>query len=251
MKGRMWIPAGALLLGGAVMLLLPVHMQMTGLVLVLLGGAAGLWAAFFERSGSGGRSCLRILAVLACVGVIGLMSAMSLITSAGKTDWDRAEQAEYAVVLGAAVREDGKASRIMRQRLRAAKELMDRNPGVTVILSGGQGGVEPKSEAECMFETMVEMGADGSRLLLEPESQTTRENLRNSMAIIAARGGTDRPVAVITSEFHLRRAMYIGKTLELDTCPVAARTDQWFYRVNYTLREVFAFVKAAVQGSVD
>ena len=56
---------------------------------------------------------------------------------------------------------------------------------------------------------------------------------------------------MITSEFHLRRAMYIGKTLELDTCPVAARTDQWFYRVNYTLREVFAFVKAAVQGSVD
>ena len=98
---------------------------------------------------------------------------------------------------------------------------------------------------------MVEMGADGSRLLLEPESQTTRENLRNSMAIIEARGGTDRSVAVITSEFHLRRAMYIGKTLELDTCPVAARTDQWFYRVNYTLREVFAFVKAAVQGSVD
>jgi len=250
-KRRLLIPAGALVLGGAVMLVLPIHMQMSGVVLALLGAALGLWGALAQRLSARGQLFLRILAVAACAGVIGLTSAMSLITSAGKTDWKRAEQAEYAVVLGAAVREDGKASRIMRQRLRAAKELMDRNPDVTVILSGGQGGVEPKSEAQCMYETLLEMGADGSRLLLEPESQTTRENLHNSLEIIEARGGTDRSVAVITSEFHLRRAMYIGKSLGIDVCPVAAHTDQWFYRINYTLREAFAFVKAAVQGSVD
>ena len=247
----MLIPSGMLLISGTGMLAAPVHMQMTGVVLLLLGVLIGLWECLFCRLGTKGQNFMRILALTACAGVIVLTSAMSLITSAGKTDWPRAEKAEYAVVLGAAVREDGKASRIMLQRLRAAKKLVDRNPDVTVILSGGQGGVEPKSEAECMYETLLEMGMDEARLLMEPNSQTTRENLSYSLEIIRERGGTDRPVALITSEFHLRRAIYIGKTLGIDACPVAARTDQWFYRINYTLREVFAFVKAAVQGNLD
>ena len=251
MKRRMLIPAGLLLLCGAGMLAVPVHMQMTGVVLLLLGASLGLWGLLFEKVGARGILLLRIIAITACAGVIGLTSAMSLITCSGRTDWEKAEQAEYAVVLGAAVREDGKASRIMRQRLLAAKELMDRNPGITVILSGGQGGIEPKPEAECMYDTLLEMGADETRLLMEPKSETTRENIRNSMEIIDGRGGTMFPVALITSEFHLRRALYIGKTLNADVCPVSARTDQWFYRVNYTLREVFAFVKAALQGRMD
>ena len=244
-------PGGALLAAGIVMLAVPIHMQMTGLVLILLGAALALYTLRADRAGRRGKTALQILAVLACAGVIGLTAAMSLITSAGKTDWSQAETADYAVVLGASVREDGKASRIMRQRLSAAQEFMERNPDAMVILSGGQGGVEPMSEAQCMYETLVEQGADETRLLLEQESETTRENLQNSMKIIASRGGTDRPVAVITSEFHLRRAMYIGSTLGLETCPVAARTDQWFFRVNYTLREVFAFVKAVFQRGVD
>lgn len=248
---KLWIPAGLFLLAGAVMVSLPVYMEMTGLVLILLGAAMVLYAALYERGGARLKICLRILAVLASVGVVVLMACMNLITSGGRTDWKRAETAEYAVVLGAAVREDGKASRIMRQRLSAALELMERNETVTVILSGGQGGDEPKTEARCMQETLVEMGADPERLLLEGESSTTRENLQNSMAIIQARGGTDQPIAVVSSEFHQRRAAYIASSLGLETCPVSGHTDQWFYRVNYTLREVFAFVKAALQSGAD
>ena len=251
MKRWFFVPAGVLLLFGVGLLAAPIHMQMSGAVLLVLGLFLGLWGVLFQRIGGRGRLLLRILAIAACAGVIGLISAMSLISCSGRTDWNKAEKAEYAVVLGAAVREDGRASRIMKQRLQAAKELMDRNHDVIVILSGGQGGVEPKSEAECMYETLLEMGADESRLLKETKSETTRENLRNSLKIIDDFGGTDMPVALITSEFHLRRAMYIGKTLYADVCPVAARTDQWFYRVNYTLREVFAFVKAVLQGHVD
>ena len=142
----LWVPGGAIILLGLVMLVLA-YVEMTGAVLVLLGAAVVLEAALWDRAGHGMRKALRILAILAATGVMLLMSAMSLITGYGHTDWNRAERSEYAVVLGAAVREDGKASRIMRQRLRAAQELMERNPGVTVILSGGQGGNEPISEA--------------------------------------------------------------------------------------------------------
>ena len=117
-----------------------------------------------------------------------------------------------------------------------------------VILSGGQGADEPISEAQCMYDTIVEMGADPQRLLLEDNSYNTRDNLMFSKEIIEARGGTDKPITLITSEFHQRRADFIADSVGLDTCPVSAHTDQWFYRVNYTLREVFAFVKAYIQS---
>ena len=124
---------------------------------------------------------------------------------------------------------------------------MEENPDALVILSGGQGEDEPSTEAQCMYDTLIEMGADPQRLLQEAESHTTRENLSNSMEIIRSRGGTEKPIALITSEFHQRRAGFIADSMDIKSCPVPAKTEQWFYRVNYTLREVFAFVKAYLQ----
>ena len=229
---------------GIVMVLLPLHMQMTGGVLLLLAAAMGLSAILWRRPTKTRQKLIQIMAVLAATGVVVLMSVMNIITTSGQSDWERAETSEYAVVLGAAVKETGGPSRIMGNRLKAAMEFMEKNPHAMVILSGGQGGDEPETEAKCMYDTLLGMGADESRLLMEDQSHTTRENLLNSYAIIESMGGTKKPIALITSEFHQRRADYIAGSLELNTCPVSAHTDRWFYRVNYTLREVFAFVKA-------
>lgn len=247
---RKLVFAGALLLGGIVLVLLPLHMEMTGLVLLMLGAAVAV-CGLLEHRGKRALVFCRILTILASAALIGLMACMNLIVCFGYSDWDTAGTSEYAVVLGASVREDRSPSRILRQRMKAAMEFMERNPDAVVILSGGQGPDEPMPEAECMYETMLSLGADESRLLLEPESHTTRENLLNSNAIIESRGGTTKPITVITSEFHQRRAAYIAKSLHLATCPVSGHTDQWFFRVNYTLREVFAFVKAFFQGGMD
>lgn len=247
---KLYVCAGLLALAGIVMLLLPLHMQMTGIVLVLLAAAMGL-CAWLNQRGKKAKRFAEIAAILASSGVVILMAAMNIITTSGQADWTRAEQSEYAVVLGAAVHETGGPSRIMRSRLRAALEFMERNPSAVVILSGGQGPDEPMSEAKCMYDTMLQMGAEESRLLMEDESHTTRENLINSRKIIESRGGTKQPITLITSEFHQRRAAYIANSLDIETCAVSGHTDQWFYRVNYTLREVFAFVKAAVQSGAD
>ena len=118
--------------------------------------------------------------MLASVGVVILMACMNLITTSGQSDWERAEQADYAIVLGASVREDSSPSRIVGQRLQAAMNFMERNPTAMVILSGGQGGDEPLTEAQCMYDTLVSRGADPDRLVLETESHTARENLIHS-----------------------------------------------------------------------
>lgn len=243
--------AGVLLLPGFVMLALPFHMQMTGIILCMLGAAAALCAFMFSRKSMRWQRLGQIIAILAASGVVILMGCMNIITSGGQSDWKRAEMSDYAVVLGASVHENGTPSRIMRTRLQAALTFMERNPGAVVIVSGGQGPDEPISEAKCMYDTLLEMGAEKSRLVMEDESHTTRENLINSEKIMESRGGTENPITIITSEFHQRRAAYIAGSLGLETCPVSGHTDQWFFRVNYTLREVFAFVKAAFQNGMD
>lgn len=248
MMKMLLVGGGVLILAGIVMLILPIHMGMTGVVLLLLGLAMLLSFLLLRKPTPVKTNLVSVLAVLAASGVVCLMASMNIITTSGQPDWERAETSAYAVVLGAAVREDGEASRIMRSRLRAAQTFMERNPNAMVILSGGQGDDEPTTEAQCMYDTLVEMGADPERLILEGESHTTRENLINSMAIIESRGGSEKPITLITSEFHQRRADFIADSLDIDSCPVSAHTDQWFYRVNYTLREVFAFVKAFIQS---
>lgn len=248
---KLLIFAGALFLAGIVMLILPVHVQMTGVVLCLLGAAVGLCVWLGGRESPGMQRFVQILTILAASGVVILMACMNIITTSGNDDWVTAEKSDYAVVLGAAVNESGVPSRIMRSRLRATLAFLEKNPTAVVILSGGQGPDEPMSEAQCMYSAMLEMGAEKDRLLMEGESHTTRENLINSMKIIDDRGGTDTPITIITSEFHQRRAAYIADSLEIETCAVSGHTDQWFFRVNYTLREVFAFVKAAIQSGAD
>ncbi len=247
MKGLRRLGVGLLLLG-VFLLLAPWHVQMTGLVLIPLGLVVGGYGALKTNKEHKMKKKQKQHTNQSAVGGIGLMSCMNLIFCAGITDWDSACGSEYAIVLGSGVRADGTPSRIMETRLQAALEFMVRNETAIVILSGGQGADEPISEAQCMYDTLVAMGADASRLRLEDESSTTRENLINSMALIDALGGTTAPVTVITSEFHQCRAAYIAELLRLNTCPVSGRTDQWFFRINYTLREVFAFVKAAALG---
>ena len=245
---KLLIPAGILLLAGIVMVLLPIHMGMTGLILLLLGAALGLVALLYDRAGDR-KGALWALLMLASVGVTMLMACMNLISDYASTDWAQARESEYAIVLGAGVQADGSPSRIMRQRLRAAMEFMQENPHARVILSGGQGRDEPVTEARCMYDALLDMGAPSDRLLLEEESQNTRENFQNSVGMIDRMGlprDPKKPIAVITSEFHQRRAAYISEKLGIATTPVSSHTDQWFYRVNYTLREVFAMVKAMV-----
>jgi hypothetical protein len=75
------IPAAVLLAGGLVLLLSPYHMEMTGLVLLLLGLAAGLWGLFSGRAGKRGQLLLVLLVMLASAGVIGLMTMMNLSVS--------------------------------------------------------------------------------------------------------------------------------------------------------------------------
>jgi uncharacterized SAM-binding protein YcdF (DUF218 family) len=111
------------------------------------------------------------------------------------------------------------------ERLMAARELMVHDRARFVLLSGGDGhpagGGEP--EARILARQLVEWGVDPARIVVEDESRNTRENAVESARVIRREGW--RSVLLVTSAFHMRRALgcFRAVGLEVDTLSVDFR----------------------------
>lgn len=73
-----------------------------------------------------------------------------------------------------------------------------------LVLSGGS--LDGASKAELMARFAGDLGVPGSAMLLEPDSRTTRENVRRAAVVLRSnRLGPD--VALVTSSLHLPQAV--------------------------------------------
>ena len=153
------------------------------------------------------------------------------------------EPCPTAVVLGCQVR-GTVPSLLLSYRIQAAADYLNAHPEAVAILSGGQGAGEDISEAECMYRSLTARGVDPARLYREEDSTVTVENLRCSMALME-REGLRGPVALISNDFHLYRALKMAEDLGLPAQGLAARSN-WYSRPTYILREALALVKYAL-----
>ena len=140
---------------------------------------------------------LRTAVILAAAGILffcGKIIAGSLVNNAGR--------AGYALVLGLAL-ENGKPVPALLARLDAAKAYLEKYPEARLILTGGNADESGRTEAAVMRDILLEKGVPESRMILEDRSETTVENFRNIAAIISK----DEPVVIITSDYHMDRAV--------------------------------------------
>lgn len=113
-----------------------------------------------------------------------------------------------AVVLGGGLRENGRPTASTLARANAAAELALGRADLAIIVSGSHGdGPKPaRTEAQYMADRLVECGVASSRIFLEDESRDTITNA----AFVAERylaGLEPRPLLIVTSPFHLERAL--------------------------------------------
>ncbi len=207
-------------------------------VMACLGFAAVLllYELFARR---GWRKLKRALVVLLCLGsALFIALEIPVIRAAGG---EPGYQADYLIVLGAGLRGD-KPSLSLKNRLDAALVYLQENPGCTAIVSGGQGPGEDMSEAQAMSDYLTARGIEPGRVVMEDRATSTLENLSFSCGILRERGVEPEGVrlAVASSEYHLYRAEYLGRTMGLELHGVAARTSLPFLKANYFIREAFA-----------
>lgn len=173
---------------------------------------------------------LIVLFLLASVGT-GCVILLNALGSSGNVD--------YVVVLGTKV-EGSTPSAMLSDRIRAAAKYLDSHKNVTCIVSGYQAEDAEISEAQCMYNGLVELGIDPSRILLEEEATSTRENFQYSLAMIEQRDGKlPKKVAVVSSEFHLYRAKMLAKHFGVEAVTVPALSSDGETFGKYFLREIF------------
>ena len=121
---------------------------------------------------------------------------------------------EIAVVLGGGVGADGTPSASTAARARAAAHLARDRTDLAVITSGshGDGPAPERSEAAVMAELIVGAGIARERVFLEERS---RDTIGNAVEVATGflRALAPRPLYLVTSPFHLERALVVFRNV--------------------------------------
>ncbi|MBO5112042.1 MAG: YdcF family protein [Lachnospiraceae bacterium] len=154
--------------------------------------------------------------------------------------------ADYVIVLGAQMKADG-PSKALQYRLDEAIRYLNENPSSKVIVSGGQGSDEHISEAQGMYEYLVEKGIEKDRIIKEDKSVNTTQNLAFSAEYLDRERDS---VAVVTNNFHVFRAVKIAeKAGYQNVCGIAAKGEP-FLQTNNMMREFFGVMKDFLFGNM-
>ena len=141
----------------------------------------------------------------------------------------RKKDFDYVIIHGAGLLDGNKVSKLLADRIDKAILVYSTDPSPTILIpSGGQGGDETVSEAEAMAEYLREKGIPESDILLEDQSGTTMENLKNCKAIIDAREGR-KYTALVTSNYHVYRALRYCRKIGLKCTGIGSRVAAYYW----------------------
>lgn len=144
-----------------------------------------------------------------------------------------------AVILGAGLEKDGRPTRVLRERIETAVDLLRRGNVQTLLLSGGNPNIYA-NETEAMRLYALELGVPNERMLIDPDGFRTFDSCMN-----LTRFGTNQ-VTLITQSFHLPRAVWIARALGVNAigCTTPHHVEHWDDEIIWQLRELAASIRA-------
>ena len=144
----------------------------------------------------------------------------------------------YAIVVLGAAQYDGRPSPVLRARVDHAIQLWRRGMAPVLFMTGGRGPGDTTSEAAVERKYAIANGVPASAILMEEESRSTSESLRN---VAAALGKDARAVILVSDPFHMLRLSILARRFGLHprtsptrTSPISASRGAFW---SYTLRE--------------
>lgn len=176
-----------------------------------------------------------LAALIAYMGVVGMLIYRVNNTPA-------AENYDAIVVLGAQVKADGSLSLQLTWRLDAAYEAWQQR-NCPIVVCGAQGSDEPMPEAHAMRDYLAAKGVPQEQIWMDDASFNTRQNIRHAAQLL---DGSAQRVLIVTSDYHLPRAMALAEDEGLQATGVGAETLPAYWVKNYG-REALAWIKYWMQ----
>lgn len=129
---------------------------------------------------------------------------------------------------------------------KAEKESNKITKNIKIIVSGGQGNGEDISEAQAMYDYLVQNGIPADIIIKEDKSTNTEENFRFSEKFIEDKSAK---IGIVTNNFHIYRAKKLAHAKGLDNITgIPASSDNVLF-INYMVRESIGIVKDYLCGN--
>lgn len=188
-----------------------------------------------ENKRNRGTRRIKIVAVL-LIAVLAYLTVTTIsIVSFSKKDETR--RADAAIVLGASVY-DNSPSPVFSERINHAVELYNDGYVETIIMTGGVGKGNIRSEADIAREYAEQKGVPAEAILKEDSSTVTEENLENARKVMSEHG---MDTALIVSDpLHMKRAMLYAKDLGMTAYSSPTPTTlyrSWRTKLPFLIRE--------------
>ena len=184
--------------------------------------------------------------VLICFAIIGIVTVISInnhVKNVGGRNIITPEEAikiddiDCIVVLGCQVKDDGKPSDMLADRLRRGIELYNQGVAPKIIMSGDHGQKE-YDEVNTMKQVAVDAGIPSNDIFMDHAGFSTYESLYRAKKIFEA----DK-IIVVTQKYHLYRTMYIAEKLGIEAYGVNADYHTYWGQSNRDAREILARCK--------
>lgn len=152
------------------------------------------------------------------------------------------EKCDVAIVLGAAC-SDNEVSEVYKQRLNHAIELYNDNKIQKIIVTGGVGDGNSRTDANVARSYLVTCGISENVIIEEGKSKITQENLENSKVIMDNNGY--KTALIVSDPLHMKRSILLADDMGITSFP--SPTDTSAYKslktqIPFIARETFFLI---------
>ena len=157
---------------------------------------------------------------------------------------DKVPPADAAIVLGAKVYTSGAPSHVLADRLETGVELYKKGKVKKLLMTGDHGTVT-YDEVNNMRLYALERGVPEDDIFMDHAGFSTYDSMYRARDIFQI-----KTAIIVTQKFHLPRALYIARVMDLEVSGTAADKRAYAGAKIMYFREIFARTKAAAQLAI-
>ena len=180
-----------------------------------------------------------IILIIIAILIVSIINIYMIIVTYNKiVDIEKISKDNYncILVLGAGIRND-KPSPMLEDRLKTAIKLYQKGISKKILVSGDH-EYENHDEVNIMKNYLIEAGIPSSDIFMDHAGLSTYDSIYRAKHIF----GVNKAI-IVTQKYHLFRALYIAKKLNISTRGISADERIYIGQFKRDIREIAARVK--------
>ena len=178
-----------------------------------------------------------IIIVLIPIFLIALINIFMILVTKNKiVKQKELNKADCILVLGAGIRRNN-PSPMLEDRLKTAIELYNQGIAPKILVSGDHEH-DDYDEVNVMKNYLKENGIPSEDIFMDHAGLSTYDSMYRAKKIFKA-----SKVVIVTQKYHLYRALYIAKSIDLKSQGISANKQKYAFQAKRDIREIAARTK--------